>query len=157
MTTIARKIIATPARSAVKAWEKIIKILAPDEDSFAEQELLAINGIACSLIADEAMKTAPIIIYGCGPRVRIYCLYNEEAITGDDAKEDALSFNATEGDWHVSLPCSADDLDWIQTSLKKISERITVRDMTASLDAGTNESDTKSKAIEVDKEAFFRP
>jgi hypothetical protein len=46
MTVIARRIIATPVRSASEAWAAIVNILAPQSGSKARQELLAIEGIA---------------------------------------------------------------------------------------------------------------
>ncbi len=158
MTVVARRIIATPARSAIKTWQVILDLLTPDSNSLVREELLAISGIACSLIADEAMKGSPIVVYGSGPRVRVYCLYDEDAITGDNAKEDALLFNATDGDWHMSLPCQAADLTWVQAALKKISSRVTARDLaTDDVDTEKVEDSTTAKAAEVDKEVFLRP
>lgn len=97
MTVIARRIIATPARPASEAWSLIVELLAPESESQARKELLAIAGIASALIADEAMKTAPIVVSGSGPRVRIYCLYDEEAIVGEQAKETSLPAIPTAG------------------------------------------------------------
>jgi hypothetical protein len=156
MTTVARRVIATPVRSAPEAWDFIVKLLAPHSNSIARQELSSIVGIACALIADEAMKTVPIVVFGSGPRVRIYCLYNEDAITGEDSKEDDLPYNATEGDWHMSLPCPKDDLNWVQASLKKLSTRVTARDMSKSDEAEDAEGSATMKSFEIDKEAFFR-
>jgi hypothetical protein len=156
MTTLARRIIATPARPTPEAWQVIVTLLAPQSDSSPRKELLGIAGIACSLIVDEAMKAAPIVVSGSGPRVRIYCLYDEDAISAENANEDALPFNATEGDWHMSLPCPADDLTWVQGALRKLSSRVTARDM-ATAQPDEAESRASTKNIEVDKEAFFRP
>ncbi len=157
MTVVARKIIATPARSALETWEFIVNILTTNEDTLAAQELLAINGVACSLIADETMKTVPIVIYGSGPRVRIYCLYDEDAIAGDNAQEDALSFNATEGEWRMSLPCPASDLTWVKEALKKLSNRVTAREMTDHVETEKEENINTAKSIKVNEEAFLRP
>jgi hypothetical protein len=68
-----------------------------------------------------------------GPRTRIYCLYDEEAIEGDDAKEETLSYDPLNGDWSISIPCPRDDLEWAQRSLKSRSGRITARDMSQTL------------------------
>ena len=94
----------------------------------ARTELLAVAGIAASVIADQAPKDAAITVTCDGPRTRIYCLYDEDAIDGTDANEDALGFDPLKGDWRVSLPCSADDLAWVQGALKKHSARITARE-----------------------------
>lgn len=156
MTIIARCIIATPVRSASEVWTVIVNLLAAQTESPAYQELRAVRGIASSLITDEAMKSSPIVVSGSGPRIRIYCLYDEDAMTGDNAKEDPFAFDATAGDWQMSLPCLADDLTWVQASLAKHSTRITARDVTTTVDAEENQSAT-AKAVQVNMEAFLRP
>lgn len=103
MTVIARRIISVPERTATQTWEVISRILAPDAASAGGKELCLVAGVACSLITREAM-TSPIVLHGTGPRVRIYCLYNEAAVEGDDASEAKLPFDATSGDWALSLP-----------------------------------------------------
>ena len=42
-----------------------------------------VGGVACSLVSSEAFTDA-IVIWGNGPRVRVYCLFGEDAIIGDD-------------------------------------------------------------------------
>jgi hypothetical protein len=155
MTVIARRIKATPARTALEAWGVIAELLAPEAESQARKELLEIAGVASSLIADEAM-TSPIVVYGSGPRVRIYCLYDEDAILGEDAKETPLAFNATTGEWHMSLPCPEDDLQWVQEALKKKSSRITARDMTTDVEEEEADATEGRSQITVNREAFFR-
>lgn len=156
MSVIARRVKAIPERSASEAWAVIVQLLAPQADSSANKELSAVAGVACSLIADEAMKSAPIVVHGSGPRVRIYCLYDEDAMTGDNANETALTFTATEGDWEMSLPCPVEDLTWVRDALKKHSTRITARDLTSTIDAEQTESQATAKTLEIDEEAFFR-
>ena len=156
MTVVPRRIITTPVRSASEAWAVIVGLLAPQSGSEAHQELLAVGGIACSLITDETFKDAPAVVYSSGPRVRIYCLYDEEACSGEDASEAALTFDATAGDWQMSLPCHADDLDWVQEALKKQSPRVTARDMTAAVESAQPVTETTAKNAVVNREAFFR-
>src|SRR5260221_12003119 len=134
MTVVARKFISIPERTASATWGAIIQLLAPDSKSEAALELTSVAGIASSLIAREAM-TSPGVVCGSGPRVHIYCLYNEDALEGDDANEAALSFNPTAGDWEMSLPCPLDDLSWVQVALKAKSKRITARDMDTAFDS----------------------
>jgi hypothetical protein len=89
--------------------------------------------------------------------VRIYCLYNEDAIEGDEANESALAFNPTTGDWKMSLPCPAEDLEWVQKSLGAKSARITARDMDLSVEEVGKDSRAEGVAAEaVDMEAFFK-
>lgn len=157
MTVVARQFISVPERTATATWKAISDLLAPDSGSPAACELASILGIASSLITREAM-TSPIVIYGSGPRVRIYCLYNDDATEGDDANESALAFNATAGDWKMSLPCPKDDLSWVRIALSAKSNRISARDMETSVEDDGDAADisSSSAAEAVDMEAFFK-
>lgn len=157
MTVVARRIKATPARPAADAWRVIVDLLAP-KASDARTELLGIEGAASSLIASRAMEGSPIVVYGSGPRVRVYCLYDEDAIVGEGANEQSLASVPTEGDWSMSLPCPAEDLEWVGAALAKRSKRVTARDLKGVVtDSSTDEGEAKSSAAVIDTEAFFRP
>ena len=153
MSTIARRVAASPVRTASEAWRFITELLSkPDSDG--RLELVAVTGIACSLIADECFKGAPAVVTGSGPQVRVYCIYDEDAIDGTKVNENALSFVATDGDWKMSLPCREEDLDWVTASLKKKSSRITARDMDG--DGGAADDRTASlNQVEVNVEGFL--
>ena len=155
MSVIARRFVSIPERNAIATWKAISALLASDPTSPPACELASVAGIACSLITREAM-TSPLVVYGSGPRVRVYCLYNEDAIEGDDANESALSFDATAGDWKLSLPCPADDLTWVQNSLKSKSTRISARDMTTQVEDESDNDAPESSGSNVDLEAFFK-
>lgn len=157
MTVVARRFISIPERTASATWAAIVSLLAPGNDSAAAAELGTIAGIASSLISREAM-TSPIVVWGTGPRVRVYCLYNEDAVEGNDANETSLSFNPTDGDWSMSLPCPADDLGWVKDALKAKSKRVTARDMETTLDQDEEEQSSRKSGAEtlVDLEAFFK-
>jgi hypothetical protein len=157
-SVIARRVIATPARPASEAWTLIVSLLAPDKTSDAYKELLSIAGIASSLISDEAFKGVPAVMRGNGPRVRLYCLYDEDAVSGEDANEAALATVPTQGDWKLSLPCPADDLTWVRSAIKEKSSRITARDMAepAQDDDAEAETTEASKAVSINLEAFLR-
>ena len=128
MTTVARRTFrSTPARDALATWTAIVDLLTRGNDGAARTELLAVACIAASVIADHAPGDAPIVVTCDGPRTRIYCLYDDDAIDGSDAKEDPLGFDPLKGDWRVSLPSPADDLSWVQAALEGHSERITAR------------------------------
>lgn len=143
MTTVAsRTFRSTPHRDAHDTWLAIVALLTQAGDENARRELVAVAGIAASIIADHATQDAAILVTCDGPRTRIYCLYDEDAIDGADANEDALGFDPVKGDWHVSLPCLADDLTWVQNALKKHSTRITARDSTNTI--------TEDSAIKVE-------
>jgi hypothetical protein len=157
MTVVSRRICATPARSASAAWNVIVELVTrPGSD--ARHELLNIEGIASCLIAEESLKTDPCVIFGSGPRLRVYCLHDDVAIVGEKANEAALTFTPTEGDWRMSLPCAADDLAWVQKSLGERSTHVTARETGTVVDdeaASASASATAATAV-IDREAFLR-
>ena len=93
---------------------------------------------------------------GGGPRVRIYCLYGDDAVTGENSNEAKLVSSSLNGDWAMSLPAPESDLEWVQAALKKKSTRITARDMNAEVEDKSEES-TGEKSANINREAFFRP
>lgn len=118
MTTVARTFRSTPHRSAMETWNAIVELLTRGKSGEARTELLAVTGVASSVIADQFARDEAIVVTCVGPRTRIYCTYDEKALDGSDAAEDALGFDPLDGKWHVSLPCSNDDLAWVQGALK---------------------------------------
>ncbi len=158
MTVVARRIRATPERGASDAWQVIVDLIAP-KDGIARSELLSIEGIASSIISTESPKDAAMVVRGKGPRVRMYCLYDDEAISGDDANEAALAECPTDGDWLMSLPADADDVAWMKDALAKKSKRVTVREKSEAVDDGEEEQSSKANVTEaaINMEAFLRP
>ncbi len=157
MSTVARRIRATPERGASDAWQVIVDLIAPDEGQ-ARRELLAIEGIASSIISTEAPKNAPMVVRGNGPRVRIYCLYDEDAVSGDDANEGALAECPTQGEWLMSLAADAEDVSWVRDALAKKSTHVTVRDKNDAVDDGDKQSiQGGKKEAAINMEAFLRP
>jgi len=157
MSVVARRVRATPERAAADAWRVIVDLIAT-KDGSARKELLDIEGIASSIIATESPTDAPMVVRGKGPRVRVYCLYGDEAISGDDANEGALAICPTDGEWLMSLPADADDVPWIGDALAKKSKRVTVRDKSEAVD-DSDEKTKKTIAAEaaINMEAFLRP
>jgi hypothetical protein len=157
MSAVARRIRATPERGASDAWQVIVDLIAP-KDGPARRELLSIEGIASSIISTESPKDAAMVIRGKGPRVRVYCLYDDEAISGDDANEAALAESPTDGDWNMSLPADADDLAWVKDALAKKTTRVTVREKSESVEDGEDQSKKASTTeAAINMEAFLRP
>jgi len=156
MSVVARRIRATPERGVSDVWQVIVDLLAPS-DGAARKELLSIEGIASSIISTEAPKDAPMVVRAKGPRVRIYCLYDEDAISGDDANEAPLAECPIHGDWVMSLPADADDVPWVKNALAKKTVRVTVRERGEAFDSG-EEGSTRSATAEatIDMEAFLR-
>jgi hypothetical protein len=134
MSTVANRVIrSSPYRNTSETWAFIVDLLTQGKDGEARKELLSVSGIASSILAEGGPKDAAIAVKCDGPRTRVYCLYNEAAIEGGDAKEDSLGYEPVKGQWAVSLPCPKDDLEWVQRALKVKSSRITARDMTQKL------------------------
>jgi hypothetical protein len=140
MSTVSRRtFVSTPARDAATTWYAIVDLLAPTGAHHARKELLDVAGIAASVISDRAPKDHAIVATCDGPRTRIYCLFDDDAVDGSDANEAALGYDALKGDWAISLPCDADELDWVQRALKKHSTRITARELDATVAADQDE------------------
>jgi hypothetical protein len=148
MSTVSRRtIVSTPARDAAKTWNVIVDLLAPTGAHPARKELLDIIGIAASVISDRSPKDYAIVATGDGPRTRVYCLFDDDAVDGSDANEAVLGYDALKGDWAVSLPCDPEELDWVQRALKKHSTRITARELTATVAADQDEPATAAAQV----------
>ncbi len=162
MSVVARTFVSVPQRSASLTWELIVDLIAQDVDSPARRELAAIAGVACSCIADLALADDALVVHGAGPRLRVYALYGDDAIEGDESSESALSFVATDGDWRMSIPCLLDDLEWVQRSLKAVSNRVTARAVGQQLAEDEEQDKTSTGRIGaiapfvVDRDSFFR-
>lgn len=155
MSTVVRRIVrSSPYRDAAQTWDIIVELLTQGKEGSPRNELRAVTGIAASIIADQAPKSASIIATCNGPRTRIYCIYNDDAIDGSDANEDPLGFEPLKGDWAVSLPCSNEDLDWVTAGLKKHSSRITARDST--LGIAVEEASAEEQALTLDLGEFLK-
>jgi hypothetical protein len=141
-TVLARRVASTPARTASQTWSKITEILAPDPASAARAELRKAAGVACASISSEAPRDAAIVVWGAGPRVRVYCIFDEDAITGEDVSEDALAKSPTDGDWRMSIPCLPEDVMWSSKQLASVSTRISAR----ATDEDVEEEETDSRA-----------
>ncbi|MNN17267.1 hypothetical protein D3C81_1304480 [compost metagenome] len=153
-TVVSRVIRSSPQRSTADTWSFIVDMLTKGEQGEKRDELLSVSGIASSIIAEQAAKGAAIVITCDGPRTRIYCLYDDDALAIGDEKEDRLGHDALKGDWAVSLPCPEDDLAWVQRALKAKSSRITARDMTQSLgdeSSGTQAATDSAFTVDVDR------
>ncbi|MGD9658908.1 MAG: hypothetical protein AB7U61_14955 [Methylocystis sp.] len=156
MSTVASRIfISTPQRDALQTWVAIVELLTQASNGGAKTELRSVDGIVASIIAEQALKDAAIVVTCDGPRTRIYCLYDDDVIDGSDAKEDVLGFDPLKGDWRVSLPCPKDDLEWVQDALKKHSSRITARDMTTAVSDEDGANATKSQALVFHPKGFL--
>lgn len=156
MSTVASRVIrSSPHRDTAQTWALIVELLTQGKEGTAKAELQSVAGVAGSIIAERAPKDAAIVVTCDGPRTRVYCLYDEDAIDGSDAKEDTLGFDPLKGDWSVSLPCPADDLEWVQRALKAKSTRITARDQTVTL-GESEKAAAQSQGLSLNVDAFLK-
>lgn len=154
MTVVRRTFKSTPAREASETWRVITAFLLRNSNGEAQAELEAVAGIASSLIADQAPRDSSITVVCSGPRTRIYCVYDDDAIGGDDVNEQAVGFDPLHGDWSISLPCAAEDLAWTQRALAKHSKRITARDL-SDKQVETSTCATSAPALTLDTKEFL--
>ena len=144
MSTVVRRCFASvPARDAHQTWLAIADMLTRECSAAERDALLTVAGTTASIISDYAPKGAPIIVTCEGPRTRIYCLYDEDALDGSDSNEAALGFDPLKGEWAISLPCFFDDLAWVKSALARHGSRITARDAADGIAA---KADTASDA-----------
>lgn len=156
MSTVASRVIrSSPYRDTSQTWALIVEMLTQGKEGAVKSELMTVAGVASSIIAEQSPKDAAIVVTCDGPRTRIYCLYDEDAIDGADAKEDPLGFDPLLGEWSISLPCPADDLEWVQRALKAKSTRITARDQTATL-GDSEKATTPSQGLSLNVQAFLK-
>lgn len=158
MSTVSRRIfVSTPARDAAKTWSAIVDLLAPTDAHPARKELLNVVGIAASVISDHAPKNHAIVATCEGPRTRIYCLFDDDAVDGSDANEAALGYDALKGDWAISLPCDPDELDWVQRALKQHSTRITARELGSTVASDQDEATAAHVSLVPDLGELLEP
>lgn len=155
MTVVSRRITATPARSASAAWDVIVDMVAPSAGP-ARSELQSIAGIASTVISDEALKSDACVVYGSGPRLRIYCVYNDDALSSENINESALTFVPTDEPWHMSLPCLPEDVSWITDALRKKSTHVVARAIGTDVEDEQSEKASAVGQAVVNREAFFR-
>jgi hypothetical protein len=117
MSVVTRRFSACPVRTAANTWANIVNTIA-GTTAEVRTELIKIEGIAASIIADETPKKNPITIIGTGSRLRIYCLYDEDGST-EDANESPLNWNLFASVWEIHFPVEKDDLGWIKKALSE--------------------------------------
>jgi len=152
MTVIARRFSSRPIRTSSKTWDAITSLICGTNGE-ARLEFEKVSGIASALIAEESFRDHPFVVLGSGPRLRVYCLYDEDSITAEDRNEYPLKWEPTKGNWKGFLPCSSEDIGWAADALKKKSSRFVAYDV----DEGIPEEDQQKSAsisLSIDVEGF---
>lgn len=158
MSTVRRDFRSIPSRDAAATWGAIVDLItASSASGAARQELLNVSGIAASVIVEQSTKSSPILVTCDGPRTRIYCLYDDDALDDSCTNESKLGFDSTKGDWQVSLPVTADDLSWVQAALKAATTRVVARDAETGIDSGSDKKSGSASALTLDLEGFLKP
>jgi len=155
-TVISRRVAATPLRTSSEVWELMCQLLAPDSASLARGVLDRATGVACSSIASEVLKGDAVVVYGSGPRIRLYCLYDEDAMAGEDASEGSLPECPTTGDWRMSIPVPEEDFDWCAKAIKACAPYITVRRCGEEVADDEASGQSERATVRINLEEFFK-
>jgi len=140
---VRRDISSIPFRSANETWQRIIDLVTGPK-SVDVQQLTDAAGVMGSIITDEHPQSRAVMLEGVGAQLRIYCRYGMTAIE-EGAKVDFLTWNPTAGDWTMHVPCDAENVDWVRSSLSKSSPRIKVFDVAETDRAENDEDDGSAK------------
>lgn len=144
MSVISRRFAACPARTASETWTAIVNVIAADSDTLKTQ-LMEITGIVASIISEETLANNAITLIGSGPRLRVYCLYNEDAIA-DDPNEAALSWKPFENEWEMFFPVEENDHEWVSKLLKEKNARFKTYKAGEKITADEDERASKSES-----------
>lgn len=158
MSTVARHFTASPARLSSATWTAIAELICKN-DNDAAAEFAKVAGLGSSLINEKFLAKNPLVVKSKGPRLRVYCLYGEDAISGEDAHESGLTWSPTDDDWHVFLPCSEDEYDEMTISLKAKSVKFSIYNLEKGIpdDTASDTAKAASAAASVDWGAFKNP
>lgn len=158
MSTVARRDFRSiPHRDASATWAAIVDLLtAGGNDTGKRQELLKVAGVASSVIADQGPRDSPIVVTCDGPRTRVYCGYDDDALDDSNSNEAKLGFDALKGDWQVSLPVAEEDLVWVQAALKKNSSRVVARDKDSGIEVEQMAQAAAGNAFVLDVDGFMK-
>jgi len=156
MTTVVRRDFrSVPSRDAHATWVAIVDLLTQRKEGERRKELMSVAGIASSLITDQAPRSSPIVATCDGPRTRIYCQYDDNALDESDANESKLGFDPLKGEWQVSLPCAEEDLAWVRSALSPLTKRVVARDLETGIEAEKSQSSAVAD-VALNLEGFFK-
>jgi hypothetical protein len=139
---VRRDISSIPLRSASDTWQRIIDLVTGSGSRDVDQLKRAAE-VMGSIIADEHPGSRAIMLEGAGPQLRIYLRYGMKAVEEGEGV-DALTWNPTDGDWTMHVPCDIENLVWVKKSLASCA-RIKVFDV-AEADRAEEEEEVSSVA-----------
>ncbi|WP_454686029.1 hypothetical protein [Agrobacterium leguminum] len=142
---VRRDIASIPRRSAKETWDTIVNLIT-GPGSVDASTLRDAASVMQSLITDEHPAKVPIVVKGSGKRLVIYLSYGENAMDAD-LSVDPLTWNPTEGDWSMTAPSDATDVEWMNGTLKTRAPRIRVHDVATPADEDDANTTTKSAEL----------
>ena len=149
---IRRDIASIPQRSAEETWSEY-KRLVTGAGSVDVNQFDAAASVMASLITDEAFKGDPLTLTGVGNRLVAYLLHGPDALEAG-ASIDKLSWNPTEGDWTLYVPCPEDQYDWAKKTLSVRAPRFVVLKPGQSIKEDEGRADTGKAVVNVDWGVF---
>jgi hypothetical protein len=140
---VRRDISSIPLRSASDTWERIIELVTGSGSKDVGQ-LKRASGVMGSIITDEHPGSRAIMLEGAGPQLSIYLRYGMRALE-EGAEVDSLTWNPTDGDWTMHVPCDEENIEWVKKSLAACT-RIKIFDVAEADRAEEEEKPSVAKA-----------
>jgi hypothetical protein len=140
---VRRDISSIPARSASETWQCIVDLVTGSGSKDTDQ-LKRAAGVMGSIITDEHPAQRAIMLEGVGAQLRIYLRYGMKALE-EGSNVDSLTWNPTNGDWTMHVPCDDENIGWVKQSLAACP-RIKVFDVAEEDRAEDDETVSVSKA-----------
>lgn len=140
---VRRDISSIPHRSASETWQCIIDLVTGPRSQDVQQ-LRSAAGVMSSIITDEHPARRAIMLEGVGPQLRVYLRYGMKALE-EGSKVDSLTWNPTEGNWTMHVPCDYENMEWVKKSLASCA-RIKVFDVAEADRAEDEEESSVAKA-----------
>jgi hypothetical protein len=147
MSVIARRVASVPVRTASDTWRAICDLLTRPDDP-VRVELDSVANLACMIIAEEYTSTAPIVVTGAGPQIRIRTAYGDDAVGADDDEGGPVYRSLSSADWNLSFPVGDMDISYARQAVASL-RRFTVRE----LDSPLPTSADAGKGVTVDLKA----
>ena len=151
---VRRDVASVPSRSAKETWDAIVDLVT-GPGSVDAATLGRASSIMESLIADEHAGKVPIVLKGVGSRLVVYLSFGEDAVDAGTSI-DPLTWNPTAGDWSMTAPADADDVGWMNETLKARAPRIMVHDVAFPPAEEDPQESSKAMGISVDWGALRR-
>lgn len=149
---IRRDITSIPQRSAEETWSEY-KSLVTVTGSVDVGQFDTAASIMASLITDEAFKDEPLTLSGVSHRLVVYLLHGSDALeVGPNIEK--LSWNPTEGDWSLYVPCPEEQYDWVKKTLATRAPRFIVLKPGQIIEEDEGRTDSEKAAVSVNWGVF---